>query len=144
MIFSLCQAYGERDDPVSGQEIFFPALRVTFRYKKCKLTIGNALVDTGADETLLPLSMAVEMGFKFDLDEDKTLREGAGGKQFVVYKSPVKIDCILESQGFRPFIWQSSVFFTLEQPTILIGRNNFLDKFTVTFRGKEKILELSA
>lgn len=143
MIFSLRQHYGKRVYPETGQEIFFPALRITFHYKKCRITIGNALVDTGADETLLPLSMAIDMGFEFDLDKDKTVWDGAGGKQFAVYQSPEKIECILESQGYRPFIWKSPVFFTLEQPTILIGRNHFLDNFIVTFRGKEKILELS-
>jgi len=120
------------------------ALRVTFRYKKFRETIGNALVDTGADETLLPLSMANEMGFDFDLDKDRTMCGGAGGKQFPIYKSPEQIEFILESPGFRPYSWKSNVFFTLEQPTILIGRKNFLDRFVVKLDGKNRILEINA
>lgn len=128
---------------MTGMAILFPAIRVTFRCKRFRITIGNALVDTGADETLLPLSMANDMGFDFDLEKDKVMWDGAGGQQFPAYKSPEEIEFILESSGFRPCRWTSHVFFTLEQPTILIGRRNFLDRFVVTFRGKEKVLELS-
>jgi len=141
--FSLRQDYAKRIHPVTGKPIYYPALRVTFKYKKFRETFGNALVDTGADETMLPLSMANEMGFRFDLEKDKTMWDGAGGTKFAVYESTHPIEFILESPGFRLHKWKANAYFTLEQPTILIGRKNFLDKFVITFDGKNRVFELS-
>ena len=136
--FQLTQAYSQRPAP-DGKVIHFPALRITFRHGKYEETAGSALVDTGADETLLPLSMAVAMGFKFDLERDKVMWDGAGGKQFAVYRSPVPIELILKSVGFRDYSWKAYIHFTVEQPTILIGRKGFLDNFLVTFDGKNRL-----
>ena len=139
--FCLQQSYSQRIAP-DGKIIHFPGLRITFKHGKYSETVGHALLDTGADETLLPLSMAIAMGFQFDLEGDKTLWFGAGGKQFVVYKSPVPLEIILQSKGFRDFSWETYVHFTVEQPTILIGRRGFLDNFIVTFDGKSRMTEL--
>lgn len=139
--FHLTQAYSSRTYP-DGTVVYFPALRVTFQNGRYRETIGNALIDTGADQTLLPLAMASEMGFTFDLEQDRLLWSGAGGKQFAVYQSPVPIEHILENDGFRPYSWKSHVHFTVEQPTILIGRKGFIDNFSLTVDGRSRMTEI--
>lgn len=145
MSFTIQQPYAKRQltDP-SDQTISYPALKVTFARGKSRITVGNALVDTGADETVLPLALAVELGFEFDLEKDKEIWHGAGNKEFIVYRSPEPIEFILETKGFKPMKWKAKVAFALEQPTVLIGRRGFLDKFHMEFRGPEQILKLTA
>ncbi len=125
-----------------GSRIFRPTLPVRFKYRKVEIPIADALVDTGADYTLLPLEFASEFGFKFDLVEDRIDWQGAGGNLFPVYKSPEPIEICIDSKGFRPKYWKAAVYFTLKQPTILLGHKGFLEHFDVTFKGTKKAIEI--
>ena len=133
--------YTEYSD--TGKSVFRPTVRVVFSCKGTSLIVGHALVDTGADKTLLPLSMATAFGFTFDLEKEKEMWGGAGGGSFPVYRSPMPIEYKIEQQGFRPIVWKAPVYFTLHQPTILLGHDGFLEKFNLLFKGKDRLLELS-
>lgn len=140
MTFILNQPFNKVTRP-SGEVIYYPVIPIIFSKGNKKIPVGFALVDTGADKTLLPLAFGNEFGFKFDLEADKEIWDGAGGGKFNVYKSPEKIKLTLTATGFPPLSKEMFVHFTLEQPTILIGRD-FLNMFKTTFDGPRKTLKL--
>lgn len=78
-----------------------PTLPITFQYGGMTIPVKDALVDTGADQTLLPLAFEVEFGFRFDLKRDGIEWSGAGGGKFRVFLAPEPIEFILEQRGFR-------------------------------------------
>src|SRR5437879_4071070 len=118
-----------------------PMVPITFLHRGVRIP-ALGLADTGADQTLLPLAFATEFGFTFYVDADKVAWEGAGSQTFFVYQSPEPIDHVIEGKGFRPVRWKAHVGFTLSQPTILLGRRGFFDRFDVLFKGKDKGLRL--
>ncbi|HLD71352.1 MAG TPA: hypothetical protein VI873_01910 [Candidatus Peribacteraceae bacterium] len=126
-----------------GRKILRPTLPVRLKFGRREIPIIDALVDTGADQTLLPLAFASEFGFQFDPIEDKIDWQGAGGHSFPVYKSPEPIEICIDTKGFRPKYWKATVYFTLQQPTILLGHKGFLEHFDLTFRGSKKVLEVN-
>jgi hypothetical protein len=119
-------------------------LPITFQYVDIIIPVKDALVDTGADQTLLPLAFAVQFGFRFDLKRDGVEWSGAGGGKFRVFLAPEPITFILEQTGFRRIQWTGLVSFTLDQPTILLGHKGCLQHLNIMFRGREKILEVNA
>ncbi len=126
-----------------GRVITRPTIPITFEYNKISIPVIDALVDTGADQTLLPLQFALEFGFKFNLHKDGEVWSGAGGGKFRVFPSPKPIHFIIPAQkGFRAMEWDGDVFFTINQPTILLGHRGCLENLNLTFKGKQKVLEI--
>jgi hypothetical protein len=125
----------------SGKVISRPIVPVTLKYRSTVLPV-EALVDTGADETVLPLEFATLFGFSFDLEKDGEQWEGAGGGLFRIFRSPKPIEFILEQNGFPPLKWKGHVCFTLNQPTILLGHRECLEYMNSSFMGKKKLLEM--
>ncbi len=121
-----------------------PTLPITFQYGNIRIPVADALVDTGADQTLLPLEFAIQFGFRFDLKKDGEVWSGAGGGKFRVFLAPRPIKFILAQEGFRTIQWMGPVTFTLEQPTILLGHQGCLEHLDLLFHGKQKILEVKA
>lgn len=101
----------------------------------------EALIDSGADFTILPIEIAGVLSIKLDTNK-KTSFEGAGGNHFIVYPSPVKIEHIIRQSGFRVIKWEAVVYFAESQPAILLGNNGFLDQVKVIFNGKDKTIEI--
>lgn len=127
-----------------GGVVYRPTLPITFQFGDIKIPVTDALVDTGADQTLLPLAFAIQFGFQFDLKKDGEEWSGAGGGKFRVFFAPEPIKFILEQTGFRKILWSGAVTFTLKQPTILLGHRGCLEHLDIMFRGKQKILEVNA
>ena len=125
-----------------GEIIYRPTLPITLRYGRITIPVSDALVDTGADQTLLPLAFAIQFGFRFDLLRDGVEWSGAGGGKFRVFPAPKLIEFILEQRGFRSMHWTGFASFTLDQPTILLGHRGCLDNLDLLFRGKERTLEV--
>lgn len=121
-----------------------PTLPITLRYGNVTIPVADALVDTGADQTVLPLEFATAFGFSFDLKKDVEKWSGAGGSLFLVYRSPKPIHCSLSQIGFRTIQWEGHVYFTLKQPTILLGHKGCLEHLDLVFRGKQRMLEVAA
>jgi hypothetical protein len=120
-----------------GRRIYRPMLPITFKHGRVSFPV-HALADTGADETILPMAFAAEFGFTFDLEADRVAYQGAGGNGFIVYPSPELIEHCISGPGFRPIRWKGRVSFTLDQPTILLGHRDCLERFNLTFKGKER------
>src|SRR3989338_4777640 len=85
--------------------IFRPYLPVTLSYGKRRFPVGNALVDTGSDMTILPLEIAHVL--EIELDDSRAIKiQSAGGGEFEALPSQKKIGYALEMKSFRPMRWQ--------------------------------------
>ena len=123
-----------------GTKIYRPTVPIIFKYKSSFIQT-EAVVDSGADFTILPIEVAGILGIKLD-QKAKTIFHGAGNNSFTVYPSLVKIEHMLRQGGFRAINWQTEVFFAESQPGILLGHQGFLEKFKVTLESKRKELEI--
>lgn len=131
--------YSEYTGP-NNIKIFRPTVSIIFK-NKSKFIQTEAIIDSGADFTILPIEIAGILGIKLDLRK-KTTFHGAGSNPFSVYPSPVNIEHILRQGGFRPINWKTKVFFAESQPGILLGHKGFLERFKITLDGKRKELEI--
>lgn len=118
-----------------------PLVPITFRNKK-KVFVTIALIDSGADVSILPIEIAGELGLKLD-PKEKIEMNAAGGNTFFIYPSTEKIECIVEQKGFRSIILRSKVYFTEAASTILLGHNNFLYQLKITLDGVKKEIVVS-
>lgn len=132
--------YSEYTTP-DKTKIFRPTVAILFK-NKSKFILTEAIVDSGADFTILPIEMAGILDIKLDLRK-KTTFHGAGSNPFPVYPSPKSIEHTLKQNGFRPITWKTKVYFAESQPGILLGHKGFLENFKVTLNGKRKELEIS-
>lgn len=66
----------------------------------------------------------------------------AGGGSFVVLPSQKKIGYTIEYKGYRPIHWEGIVYFAEDEPMILLGHHQCLEKFDLTFHGPERKLEI--
>lgn len=132
--------YSEYTD-TNNIKIYRPTIPIVFK-SKSKFIQMEAIIDSGADFTILPIEIAGILDIKLD-GRTKTEFHGAGGNPFPVYPSPVNIEHILRQSGFRTINWQTKVFFAESQPAILLGHKGFLERFRVTLDGKRKEVEIS-
>ena len=102
------------------------------------------LVDTGSDNTILPKSIADQLGIP--------LRAASGppaivfgGRSLRMLIGEVGFALTSENETYR---WAATVqFFEFESPeeeTVVLGHSGFLDYFTAIFDGKEGLLTLQA
>ena len=126
---------------VEGSEGFSarPYIPVTFSSGKKSFRVGHALVDTGSDLTILPLQIAHFL--EIELDDSKRLTiDGAGGGRFLVQPSQKSIQYSIDRKGFRSIAWTGIVYFAEDEPIILLGHHQCLEKFDLNFQGPEKKL----
>ncbi|BBO32978.1 aspartyl protease family protein [Lacipirellula parvula] len=96
-----------------------------------------ALVDTGADFTLLPSSLGQELGVAFDA---QNMIELTGIGEAVISASPATVAFELR-QGEETVRWQGRAYFA-DQDYLLLGNEGFLEQFRATFDWSQKMLEL--
>ena len=104
----------------------------------------DALVDTGADETLLPLSLAELLGV--DLDRDATSQAaGISGDRLTIFYGDVEFQI---TAGNEAIGWHTTVGFvdfgSTDDEVIILGHGGCLDYFTALFDGESAELELTA
>ena len=105
----------------------------------------QALVDTGADNTILPTSIAQVLGINLGEASPRKLA-AYGGQELTVKPATVLLE--IEDQDGEWCRWQTEVYF-LEtanggEETVVLGHEGFLNFFTATFDGKVGSLELVA
>jgi predicted aspartyl protease len=104
----------------------------------------DALVDTGADETLLPLSLGEVLGVVLDHD---TTSQAAGitGELLTILYGDVEFQI---SDGHQVIRWRTTVGFvdfgSPDDEVIALGHGGCLDYFTARFDGENAELELAA
>jgi hypothetical protein len=126
---------------VNGTKIFRPTVPIVFKNQE-KFIQTEAIIDSGADFTILPIEMAGFLGIKLET-KAKMIFHGAGSNPFTVYRSPVEVEHILRQAGFRAIDWVSKVFFAELQPGILLGHKGFLEFFRVTLDGRKREVEIT-
>lgn len=102
----------------------------------------DALVDTGADETLFPLSLAEVLGVELD-HELTSEAAGISGDRLKIYYGAVELK--IES-GQDVIAWRTVVGFvdfgSSRDEVIILGHGGCLDFFTAVFDGERAELEL--
>jgi predicted aspartyl protease len=102
----------------------------------------DALVDTGADETLLPLPLAKLLGVSLDAD---LTSEAAGitGERLSIHYGDVEFRIVGDGVSIK---WLTTVGFvdfgTNADQVIILGHGGCLDYFTANFNGEKSELEL--
>lgn len=126
---------------LDGSKIFRPTVSILFK-NKSKFIYTEALIDSGADFTILPIEIAGILDIALD-PRVKTTFHGAGSNLFTVYPSPIEIEHVLRQTGFRSIQWKTNVFFAEAQPAILLGQKGFLERFKVILNGQRKEVEIN-
>jgi hypothetical protein len=112
---------------------------VTFSNGSLMFPVGRALVDTGSDLTILPLAIAHQLEIELD-DSKKVTMDCAGGGRFTALPSRKPVGCTIERKGYRPIHWKGVVFFAEDEPVVLLGHHQCLEKFDLLFEGPERKL----
>ena len=104
----------------------------------------DALVDTGADETLLPYSFAELLGVKLDRDATSQAA-GISGEHLTVYYGDVAFQI---ADGSEQVGWSTTVgfveFASTDDEVVVLGHLGCLDYFTAEFDGEAAELKLTA
>jgi predicted aspartyl protease len=102
----------------------------------------DALVDSGADETLFPVSLAEALGI--ELNQQLTSEAaGISGDRLKIHYGDVE----LRIESGQEFVaWKTAVGFvdfgSASDEVIILGHGGCLDYFTATFDGEKAELEL--
>jgi hypothetical protein len=102
----------------------------------------DALVDTGADETLFPFSLAALLGVEFD-PHQTGIAAGISGDQLAIRYGDVEFRI---ETGAEIVHWKTTVGFvdfgSSSEEMIILGHAGCLEYFTATFVGESAELEL--
>lgn len=106
--------------------------------------VGDALFDTGADDTLLPISFAEALGLS--LDESMTSEAvGITGGPLTVFYAEVRFSISAEDDD-ETVHWTSTVGFVEfesgDDEVVIFGHEGCLEFFTARFDGERAELEL--
>jgi hypothetical protein len=95
-----------------------------------------ALVDTGADETIIPLSVADEIGIELDANK-RSQASGVTGQPLELLPGRVELEILGESEAYR---WSDTISFARfadeEDECAILGHAGALRYFTATFDGE--------
>ena len=101
-----------------------------------------ALVDTGADNSILPLSIAVDLGIQTTAGQGPGAA-AFGGQQIALSFAEVVLELAQDDVSIR---WRARLYFAdfsdETEKAIILGHEGFLDYFTATFIGEDCVLEL--
>jgi hypothetical protein len=102
-----------------------------------------ALVDTGSDDTLFPLSVGRRVGATLDPGQSWAIEEIGGGQPLTVILGEVTLELVGNNQTFR---WQAKIGFIdfadpLDEVSVL-GHAGFIDYFRVTCDGNLREVEI--
>jgi hypothetical protein len=99
-----------------------------------------ALVDSGADNSIMPLSIAKHLGIT------TTPGKGPGAMAFGGERIALALaEVILElEQDDDKVRWRARIYFAdvPHEKAVILGHEGFLDYFTATFRGEDCVLDL--
>lgn len=135
MIFQYTEFLGLAED-----RVFRPLIPVTFIANRQSFN-SYVLIDSGADYSILPIEIAGRL--KLDISNQPRYQIiSAGGNTFTIYKSPSKIEHVIQKRGFRDIIWEETVYFAESSSTLLLGQNGFLRHFKILLDGEKREVEI--
>ncbi len=97
--------------------------------------------DTGADNTILPESVARDLGIPMTRATGPAAR-AFGGQEISLFCADVELELARADGRLRSL---AHVYFPaagMDKETIILGQQGFLDYFTATFMGEKRILDL--
>lgn len=126
----------------SRRRIFHrPYLPVLLTSGGKRFRVPHALVDTGADISVLPLEIAHYL--EIEPDDTEGIETGsAGGGRFLALPSRRPVRIAVEKKGFRPIEWDGVVYFAPREPIVLLGHRHCLEHLRLLFDGPRKILRV--
>lgn len=114
-------------DPVTGHEIWRPVVLVTIQMPNGLKGQGPAIIDSGADSSVLPFEAVLGAGIAWDDLDKGGLSMGAGGT----------FERRLLGASIYYRTWKVCDRVEVAEPgrlgTILLGRNDFFKAFVVRF-----------
>ncbi len=121
-----------------------PYLRIIIRNGFATTPSLYGLIDSGADYSIFPLSVAKDY-LKIDLSSaDTWIFEGTTGRKQLAYLTNVEVSIINEA-GESDFQFGAIVGFCEDFKFgggVLLGQNGFLSKFKTTFNQPENYFEI--
>lgn len=131
--------------PISGDGVMLlrPTIEVEVHGPSGRRTM-NALVDTGADLTIFPLSLAQQLGIDVSPSDEPTTTDFSGT---VLTLEEGKAEFELNSpEGDETLRWNAVIQFIdfgdPDDDTAVLGHVGFLNYFTAVFDGEQASLEL--
>jgi hypothetical protein len=122
--------------------VFRPEARLCVRGTTAEAIIG-VLIDTGADHTLLPISLARRIGARLYEDQRDSAR-GVGGHGIEMIPGVVELE-LLSNEGACK--WTAVVAFgefdTPDDECSILGHAGCLEHFLAEFDGPERTVELT-
>lgn len=131
------RSYADPTEPESAWIIYRPAIPVVLRSSR-KALRKFGIVDTGADLTLAPLSVAHSLGVPLDPRRGISI-EGIGGGDFTAIPGELDLEIHRGPESLR---WKALVHFA-EQDNLLLGNEGFLEFFVATFDWAAKTIDLA-
>lgn len=137
MIFPYIEFMGRFEE-----RVLRPMIPVQFSFKDESYT-DYGMVDSGSDDTILPMSVAVKLGVNLSKLQSYSVC-GAGGNIFNTYRAPSEIKITLKRKKCKTVTLDSKVYFSEAEGAILLGQTGFLNKLKVTLRGSKKEIQITA
>ena len=118
--------YEKRDN------LYYPIVPINFYTNSKPLFQAKAIVDTGADITLIPKSLGMDL----ELKRTQLQYIGGVGGRMGYYLNLIKVE-IADKKITIPVAWS-----TQDSVPLLLGRKGVFDKFRFCFNDKSKEMEI--
>ena len=109
---------------------------------ECVVDQQVGLVDTGADNSIFPLSVATDLGIE-TVPGKGPGPTAFGGQQIALPFAEVVLELTQEDTSIR---WRARLYFAEfpndSEKAVILGQEGFLDYFTATFIGEDCVLVL--
>ncbi|MCI0334507.1 MAG: hypothetical protein L0228_14920 [Planctomycetes bacterium] len=130
----------EKSSAIPSGEIARPEILIRIIGPNSAIEV-SALIDTGADQVFLPVSLAELLGISIDADQCEGV-ESAGGHELKLWLGEVELEIVGDDQSYR---WSVQVGFiegSSGPAAAYLGHAGFLEYYRVTFDGEAQAVEL--
>ena len=124
--------YKQEPSRIPGKLIYRPVAEIYLKSKLNNWIKFNPYIDSGADVTLIPLSLGKLLGLSVNEKKIEQIGGIRGSVPVIYFKQEIKIGDIEFSAQIA---WA-----LIEEVPPLLGRTDIFDKFNVQFRQKESLI----
>jgi predicted aspartyl protease len=133
--FPYQEQYGVDPSPAApGHPVFRPKIPVKISGPRADHHVAIALVDTGADETILPLSVARPL--RVQLDSQVHYLRDAGNNPIPVRYGVIRLT--IAQIGIGDYTWEAKVGFQKYRRYSVLGHAGCLERLDVRFDGPNR------
>lgn len=124
--------YRAEPSRIKGQFVYRPVAEVYLKSKVGNWIKFNPYIDSGADVSLIPLSLGKLLGLELDKNKIEQIGGIRGSVPVIYHKIEIKI---------VEFTLQIQIAWALiEEVPPLLGRTDIFDYFNVTFKQKKGVI----